>query len=841
MIEKTFRAKPSATRRRGRKDHLQAAVAAACGRIGPVWDLKSFIAANSLRGFEDESFAEAVWAARGYFHADALMPLEFYRRQFETGRITSADLHSALRDHQGEWPLRAADLFSAERSAAHYPVVRTLAERIDFAHGTRYEPLIVRELTKWCSAYFDQGQAPWAMPRREQRLYAAWQGIAGSDAACRLGGIGAFQQVVEELPECPEDAIEELTAAIGVTPDDLADYLTRLLTRLPGWSGYALFRSQNPDPLRREGTGDLTDLVAMGLAYEWALLCSLDLATPGGSGWETVNAVAEESEDLDLEACSTELNARLVWQSAYERGFRRNLLGKLAGAARAKTSTKRPAAQAVFCIDVRSEGLRRELERQGAPGDYETFGFAGFFGFPIAHRAFGAHRTTTRCPALLQPKFTVADSAVGGNPARAASNHQLMRSLAASLNSAKSAAVSCYFYVESLGLLFGAGALLRTIVPRLVGRLREIGGRALTSGSAIRPVIDTPVPESHGHRAGGEEMEEGIPLEQQAAIAKSALTIMGLTGDFARIVLLCGHGSSSANNPYAAALDCGACGGHEGGANARVAAMVLNRREVRERLAGGGIAIPEDTCFVAGRHDTTTDDVVILDEDLVPPSHTADLTALKAALAAAGKEASRNRRCRFGETQTPAPTRRARDWSEVRPEWGLAGNAAFIVGPRELTAGVDLEGRAFLHSYDWRADRDGSSLEVILTAPLIVAEWINMQYFLSTVDNRRFGSGDKVIHNVVGKLGVMLGNHSDLQVGLPLQSVSNGERLVHEPLRLTAVVQAPRERIESIIQRHESLRRLVDNEWITLIALAPGDNHPYRYRPQGGWRSEKAA
>ena len=133
---------------------------------------------------------------------------------------------------------------------------------------------------------------------------------------------------------------------------------------------------------------------------------------------------------------------------------------------------------------------------------------------------------------------------------------------------------------------------------------------------------------------------------------------------------------------------------------------------------------------------------------------------------------------------------RSADWAQVYPEWGLAGNAA-LVAPREVSSGKNLQRRVFLHSYSAEVDPDGSALETILTAPLVVAQWINCQYYFSTVAPEVFGAGTKTIHNVVGTAGVIAGHEGDLRLGLPWQSVATSERLVHEPMRLLAVIQAP--------------------------------------------------
>jgi uncharacterized protein YbcC (UPF0753/DUF2309 family) len=272
----------------------------------------------------------------------------------------------------------------------------------------------------------------------------------------------------------------------------------------------------------------------------------------------------------------------------------------------------------------------------------------------------------------------------------------------------------------------------------------------------------------------------GIPFEERIALGTGALSHMGLKDNFARLVLICGHGSETTNNPYGAGLDCGACGGHAGDANARVAAVILNDPKVREAIAKNGIEIPEDTNFLAGLHDTTTDDVTIFGTDNVPKSHAQDLADLETALAEAGKTTRLERATSLGLTaesqNLDSQVRtKAHDWAEVRPEWGLAGNAAFIAAPRARTKNAQLGGRVFLHDYNHAGDTNEATLELILTAPMVVGSWINLQYFASTVNNRVFGSGNKVTHNVTGNLGVCQGNVGDLQTGLPMQSVHDGE------------------------------------------------------------------
>ncbi len=382
--------------------------------------------------------------------------------------------------------------------------------------------------------------------------------------------------------------------------------------------------------------------------------------------------------------------------------------------------------------------------------------------------------------------------------------------------------MSTFAFVEATGLFFGFKLLHRVLSSRFALHDPKYDGVAARSRDRLGPDLN--------------ELEsQGLTQDQQADLASSILTGMGLRQGFARLIVFCGHACQTENNPLAAGLDCGACGGHSGEPNARLAAQLLNNARVRKALLDRGIEVPADVHFLAGLHNTTTDEISFFDLDLVPSTHLQDVQQLCRVTQAAATQTRHERLPLLSTDKASDLFRRSLDWSEVRPEWGLTGNAAFIVGPRSLTAPINLDGRAFLHSYDHHTDPAGKVLEGILTAPMVVGSWINLQYYASAVDPSHFSSGSKTIHNVVGRFGALSGNGGDLMTGLPLESIHDGARYRHDPVRLLSVVAAPRERIDTILNRHDNVMQLAVNGWIHLVALDDGTF--YRFTSHKTWQA----
>lgn len=795
--------------------------------IVPLWPLKDFVAVNPLGGLASHDLLHVHREMGGQRDAELLMPCEYFLDSLSRGVLVDEDLETALVECKTAHPevygkVGVKDLVTRLRQHASNQTVSpagpgavTVAASVDRCAGTSWTVSIVAEISKVCAAHFDYTQAVWPSPWKHLSLYAAWREMACRDGRIEKLGLGGFRAFVSKLPPSPEEAIELLLRKLSVSASQSQAFLLSQLWSINGWSAYVKYRVRT-SLMAGVPNEDLVGLLAIRLSYDAALAA----ASPDLSARNESRICLDSS---DAWSRIDEASVRYFFQIATEVAFRRSLCTQLIDAqAPTCKCLDYPQSQMVFCIDVRSEPIRRRLENLAE--NLETFGYAGFFGVPMEYVPLGATHGPCQCPALISPSIEIREgigdgrSPTDANIGRKRSSLRLSRRV---WKAFQSSATSCFSFVEAVGLTYAGKLVAASAGWRSSNRDGRYDAVPHARRQALGPVI---------------ECESTEALENLANFAAGMLKAMGLTTRFAPLIAICGHESESTNNPFKAALDCGACGGHSGEANARAAVALLNDVRVRGILAARGIQIPAQSCFVAAIHNTTTDEIRWLEADTIPSTHSAALSALHHAAIQASHEVQAERSQRFG-TDDDARSR-ARDWSEVRPEWGLAGNAAFVVAPRSSTAALDLKGRVFLHSYDYDQDAELRSLESIMTGPLVVTNWINMQYYASTVDNRAFGSGNKTIHNAIGDIGVVAGNGGDLMTGLAWQSVHDGRLFQHEPLRLLVIIQAPRQAMESVIAKHDTLRSLADNQWITLLAWERGGF--FRYGSVGQWESYSA-
>ena len=799
--------------------------------VPPLWPLADYVAVNPCVGLTDRPFLDAYQILDSVRGCDLLMSRGYFQTLFSEGRFSLEELASAHAQCLLEYPewYSSFDLtelkqwlsLPTQTAGASDSRFRTVAEAVDLQQGSSWSSHIINDVTRHCASHYDKGQAAWTSPWVDATLFTAWREAAQLSRRMDFLGLRGFRAFVANLPSNPEQAVKKMLTDLDVPPSHWQLFLACQAFSVAGWSSYVRYRVREADSMG-EKDDDLIGLIAIRLAYDVALARAPGVPRPL-SLWP---AETDFKEGVAVSPIpGTDVLARYAIQVTAEQVYRSELLRQLATRTSTPRASARKSLQMVFCIDVRSEVMRRNLE--SVHESIETFGFAGFFGLPLEYVPLGFQNGTPQCPVLLQPSFQVREQLLRTSDSvkidvtqkrnRTRHSRKLWKSF-------QNSATSCFSFVESMGLPY-LGKLLSD-------SLHWTRPAAAAEGDGLsKKRIQHLGPDIHA------EHNQGLDANRKIELSEGLLRNLGLTTDFARIVTLCGHASDVTNNPYRAALDCGACGGHSGEPNARVAAALLNDSDVRIGLVSRGLEIPSDTWFLAAVHNTTTDHIKICDGHLVPASHTKDLAQIELWLEEAGR-LNRIERCqRLGSQDAADVVRRSRDWAEVRPEWGLAGNAAFIVAPRSRTAGLNLGGRTFMHSYDHCLDAEFKVLELIMTAPMVVTNWINMQYYASTVDPVAFGSGNKVIHNVVGHFGVLQGNGGDLMTGLPWQSLHDGKDLQHEPLRLLVIIEAPREAVERVIAKHSLVRDLVTNGWVTLSVL--DENKFFRWTFPGIWDDEQ--
>jgi uncharacterized protein YbcC (UPF0753/DUF2309 family) len=740
-------------------------------RITPLWPLKNFVAVNPYFGLND-------------------MPIE--------------DAHHYLGKVCGSY------LFKSKNDPAIH-ALNTVSKFYAKQENTAWDLCCLDYVSGWCAAYFDENQAFLRVSKaKSDSLYTQFINDLQIDKTLAIMGLKNIKEIVSSLPQSYMDALDVILNEFKIESDVLPLYLHALTFQYKGWA--SLIRQKVwEDELHQKPNALFNEFQVCLLTLDYVIWKQLPQNVQ-----HTWHQTLHQAARLPK---SEHVSALHQSQIEYEKKQQSLLFQKLNSAQIQETPS--PKIQAIFCIDVRSEIFRNHLERTNPT--IETIGFAGFFGAAFQFESLSGDHHTEQYPVLLTGSHTIKETLGSEQKDRqAAEKLTLLKEVKRALKHFKLAAISCFSFMGPVGVFY---------LPLTLKRV--FWGKPLqATKSAPQKWKKDPITLSLKKKKTC-----GISIEDQITLAHQALNALSLS-EFSPLVVIVGHESVSQNNPFESALDCGACGGHSGQKNAQAMVDIFNTPEVRHGLIEKGVKIPKDTHFIAAIHNTTTDQITIFKESEVPKTHQNLLKTFKenCAIATHNARIQRSKRLNISKGDLHQDILfRSQDWAQVRPEWGLAGCNAFIAAPRAFTRTLPLDGRAFLHSYNWKQDPSFAVLELILTAPVVVASWINLQYYASVMDNSVFGSGNKVLHNVVAGLGVLEGSYGDIQLGLPMQSVHDGHNWQHSLERLNVIVAAPQDAINAIIQKHTLLKNLFENKWMHLFLMNDDGQVTHQYDQNGQW------
>ncbi|MFO1471973.1 MAG: DUF2309 domain-containing protein [Turneriella sp.] len=766
---------------------------------GPI---KDFIHHNTLHMFQDHglSFHESVRQASRLYGSKEYLPVAEYRALYSKGKISEEALRYVLAPYGSEAARMREAMFSAElpavlrhRGFRAQGYLKTIADQCSIILEEQVHPMLYRLL----ASYVDQGIAPVSLAAESENF---WNVLRAQFADARPTGVS--KAVADRIST--NDAEQVISECIGILlPADAnaGVFILEVLMAARGWSGLIAQLEDHPQSLnyRREIT--LAHYVALYLSFLSDIVSQknfdkekLHFENPNEKFFSE-HAPKENSEE---KICR-------LWHDALEFNFYlESLIALKVNTARNRSglfNARGTRFQAVFCIDDREGSLRRHLEELSPT--IETFGTPGFFGIDTAYLGPFDAIPVKLCPLPVTPRHLIrgiTSQKRGVSFGRLEMNfwHRFANNL---------------WLGWLISLVFGFASLFRLVLSIY----RPSRSFAMASSFAAHEHQA----DLHYERPEGEAAKdgyfEGYTVSEMAERVGRVLKQIGLTSSFGKLIAIVGHGSSSTNNPYFAAYDCGACSGRPGLINARAFARMANRADVRALLREEKIEIPAGTRFVGAIHDTARDEIALLDAENLPPEFLRFVNEFRELCDRALERNAMERARRFAIIDFPANGKKAlrevRQRTEMlfepRPEYNHATNALGIVARRSLTENLFFDRRAFFNSYDPVSDQDGTILNGILTPLVPVAAGINLEYLFSRMDNSVFGAGSKLPHNVFSLVGVGNGSEGDLRTGLPEQMIE-----IHDPVRLLVVVEQQLEIVVKVLEANQAVNAWIEKDWI---------------------------
>lgn len=761
--------------------------------------LKDFIHHNTLHAFDQLPFHKALQSASIRFGYKVYLQLEEYRHLYKEGKISEKAISHALENTGKLYGISRSNILNGSYTYPEQSLIGSLRAQMKDVHkfnpDKKTHPLLFRII----NSYLDQGVSINGFPMLHKGFLNSLREIEKNSFSSLFSTERARLLFMD-----PAKSITDLLDILVDDSDLYEQYLFDQQFAHPGWSGMVAVIESNQNMLLDKREITLSEFI------QFELLLEIDAfdAHFGTEAWLPLSKkIRFPAPSLTGETDIPELfNVLAVWQEAYEWSYYYEVISGIAANLKRIKPQVNSAFHALFCIDDRECSLRRHLEQLDERA--MTYGTPGYFNVEFYFRPEHSRFSTKVCPAPLAPKHLITET-----------ENTLKRKKATHFTKHSHSLLSGWLIAQTLGI-WSAFKLFINIFKPSVGPSTSYAFRHMDKNARLNIDYDA-------QSQNAEALQAGFTVAEMADRMEGLLRGIGLIDINTPFVYFVAHGASSVNNTHYAGYDCGACSGRPGSVNARVAAFMCMKKEVRDILRERGIHISENTRFIGALHDTTRDEIEFFDTDSLTTQqseeHRKNTSTFEQALTLNAKERSR----RFLLTNSgQAPQRlhqkvklRSVSLFEPRPELNHAGNAICIVGSRLLSKGLFLDRRAFLNSYDYKIDPDGSYLANIMNALAPVCGGINLEYYFSRTDNQKLGAGSKLPHNVMGLVGVANGSDGDLRTGLPLQMIE-----IHDPRRLLMIVEASPDFVLQVIKRSEQTYNWFINDWIRLIVLDPASH-----------------
>lgn len=832
------------------KNNIAQALSRIKQKIPSQGPLDFFVHHNTLHHYQDLNFHEAVKKAAQDYSCQAFMPEEYYRDQYKKRVIKREYLYQAIADFIKKnqitvsqdilysllikYPISPREIHDKRsleiqkkyfRSRSYiYGGLKKKGKSINTNYYTT--PLVLNFL----QCYFDLGNALWTMPDRHMGIWHCFNLMHSSTVFFDQSHRKELAKNLKGLKnkECLE-VIEFVIDKMSIKTDQIESFLFETVIRYKGWSGYIKSLHDHPEwQLNSDIESNFEAFVTILLISNYSVFTAfkdIKNISPEVTNiphhnlnfldhfFEVFDRYSDQQNELlKTLPLLTDLNRQEILHNSYENSFYFFIMSSYKQTPRDVLS--HVEYQVVCCIDDRMESFRRYLERDES---CETFGFAGHFGLNIEFKRAFEKRYRKMCPVNAKTQFKIDESFGKSNT----ENLSFLNSLGC---------LQAYLLKSSRQLINGIlGSLINFIYDISFTSLQILDPKFTKYNNYYTEKSRDSQPTVLNYKKN-KDLQSGLSLDDRVFVAKNFMKVIGLNRKIAKFVFICGHGSSSLNNPHETAYNCGACGGGKGMGNARLMASILNEKEVRYRLRDDDIFIPPTTQFIGCFHNTCNNELKFFDINKLTESNDfIDITTrMEQALVLDAQE-----RCRrfnsalFGqapEYYLDHVLARAIDIRQPRPEYNHATNAICVVGPRFLTRNLFLDRRAFLVSYEPKNDKDASILKSVVNTAVPVCAGINLEYYFSYIDNEFYGCGSKLPHNLTGLLGVMNGYMSDLRPGLSWQMVE-----IHQPIRLLVLIYRDLDSMKLLLDEESEFSQLAHNQWVQLLVHDSNTDQVYTY------------